>query len=65
MTSQTTRLSNREIRTMRAKALRSDAINRVIEVNNLTLSELRLYKMYTCITTLALVIFIVKSSLTG
>ena len=65
MTSQTTRLSNREIRTMKDKAMRSDAFNRVIEANNLTLSELRLYKMYTCITTLALVISIVKSSLTG
>ena len=65
MTSQTTRLSNREIRTIKDKAMRSDAFNRVIEANNLTLSELRLYKMYTCITTLALVISIVKSSLTG
>ena len=65
MTSQTTRLSNREIRIMRDKAMRSDAINRVIEENNLTLSELRLYKMYTLTSTLALVIFIVKSSLTG
>lgn len=65
MASQTTRLSNRDIRAMNDKAMRSDAINRVIRTNDLTLSELRLYKMYTCITTLALVIFIVKSSLTG
>ena len=30
MTNQTTRLSNRELRTMQAKALRSDALNRYI-----------------------------------
>lgn len=65
MTSQTVRISNRELRNMKAKQLRSDAINNLLDSHSLTLSELRLYKMYTCISTLALVIFIVKTSITG
>lgn len=58
-------LSDREIRNQQERWARSNAINQLILEMELLQSEARLHKIYACISTLALVIYIVKTSFAG
>ena len=57
--------SSIEIRTQNESLARSSAINRLMDQNLLLASEARLYKLCTFISLLALVISIVKVSVSG
>ena len=54
-----------DIRTQNEALARSSAINRLMDQNLLLASEARLYKFCTFISLLALVISIVKASVSG
>ena len=57
--------SSADIRTQNESLARSYAINRLMDQNVLLASEARLYKLCTFISILALVISIVKVSVSG
>ena len=57
--------SSADIRNQNESLARSSAINRLMDQNLLLASEARLYKFCTFISLLALVISIVKASVSG